>query len=74
MRVTAGDPAIRRAHRERAIGEHEQSDAIVIRCDDFGEPRSDVRVEAEAIQLARAHAAEAAGVDGDEHVEDADLR
>ena len=64
-----GHAALRRAHRERSVGKHHEADAIVVRRDDFGEARGDVRVEAEAIEAARAHATQAARVDRDEHVQ-----
>ncbi len=61
--------AFRRATASMRSEQHHEADPIVIGRDDFGEARRDVRIQSEAIEPAGAHATQATGIDGYEHVE-----
>ena len=61
--------AIRRADGQRPIGKHHQPDAVVVRGHDLRKARRDVCIQPESVQPTRAHPAESAGVDRDQHIE-----
>ena len=69
MRMTAGSPRPGATHGQRAVGKHDHADAIIVGNHDFGKTRRDVGIQAEPIEPARPHSAEAARVDRNEYIE-----